>query len=376
MALEPIGDIANPTLTDNTVAETPTWETASDWDAAVDELGVVHEAAQTGWQLPGADVIKLGWPSYDYQGSGTLLAYWPGDEASGAGTLNDVANTDSGTEDVSANSNGNNLTTGVAGVLGFNSWRGSGSSVEYATFSPSAGYMPSGSDVHTVVHLTKTSDANAGFVLNWGDGNGSETNAYEVKSGDFFVIYFGNDHQDGTASDGSWRMHVYTYDGSDVRLYNNGSLNTTGSAGTLQVADNDYAFCRWIGYGGGKEWDGDFSHTMVFDRVLSDSEVSNLYAPLDSATECYLTTATKSYSLAQTPDLSNLSYTTNNETIILDVIGSPGTASEETVSQTLDGSTSYSLTWSNSHTDFRIKIRMNTSSVTTSPEFGAVTLVG
>jgi len=34
----------------------------------------------------------------------------------------------------------------------------------------------------------------------------------------------------------------------------------------------------------------------------------------------------------------------HGETVDLDVIGSPGTASEEVVTQTLDGSTGYTLT--------------------------------
>lgn len=63
----------------------------------------------------------------------------------------------------------------------------------------------------------------------------------------------------------------------------------------------------------------------------------------------------KSFSNSQTPDLQNLDYDLNGSDATLTVYGSPGTASEETNQVTLDGSTSYSLSWSSSHTDFKVR---------------------
>lgn len=87
-----------------------------------------------------------------------------------------------------------------------------------------------------------------------------------------------------------------------------------------------------------------------------------------------LTTATKSFSRQVTPDFVQLAYTLNGESITLTAIGSPGTASEEQVSQSLDGSSSYSLSWNDSHTDFRIKIELSTNDTSTTPEMDSVTL--
>jgi hypothetical protein len=117
---------------------------------------------------------------------------------------------------------------------------------------------------------------------------------------------------------------------------------------------------------------GRMEYGMVFDTWLSDSEITDLF---NAGTQGSLTTATKSFTQNQQPDLQNLSYSLNGESITLDVIGSPGTGSEETVSQTLDGSTSYTLTWAAGHTDFRVQVNIDTTSEETTPSFSGVELV-
>lgn len=89
-----------------------------------------------------------------------------------------------------------------------------------------------------------------------------------------------------------------------------------------------------------------------------------------------LTTIEKSYSSPQTPDLSGLVYTLNGETISVDVVGSPGEAGEEIVTQSLAGATSYDLTWSNAHTDFEVVFNLSTVDDSVTPEVDDLTLVG
>lgn len=79
------------------------------------------------------------------------------------------------------------------------------------------------------------------------------------------------------------------------------------------------------------------------------------------------TTGTKSFSQPEKPNLDSLDYNLNSQSVTLTVIGSPGTASEETNSVTLDGSNAYDLSWNNAHTDFRIKVDFSTTSGTTTP---------
>lgn len=88
----------------------------------------------------------------------------------------------------------------------------------------------------------------------------------------------------------------------------------------------------------------------------------------------FLTSATKTFSSPTQPDIASSSYSLNGEAITLDIIGSPGTGSEETVQQSLDGSSSFSLSWSNSHTDFRVEPNFSTGSGATTPTFSSVRL--
>lgn len=106
---------------------------------------------------------------------------------------------------------------------------------------------------------------------------------------------------------------------------------------------------------------------------LEDTTFDLVYGVYDNG---QITTSTKSYSSPRKPDLENLDYTLNGETIVVDVIGSPGTASEEVVTQTLGGSQSYSLSWSNAHTDFRVRPELSTSDRSTTPTVNSISLTG
>jgi fibronectin type 3 domain-containing protein len=89
-----------------------------------------------------------------------------------------------------------------------------------------------------------------------------------------------------------------------------------------------------------------------------------------------LTTIEQSFNTPQTPDLSGLVYTLNGETISVDVVGSPGQAGEEIVTQSLTGASSYGLSWSNSHTDFEVVFDLSTADDSVTPEVDDLTLQG
>lgn len=91
----------------------------------------------------------------------------------------------------------------------------------------------------------------------------------------------------------------------------------------------------------------------------------------------YLETTAKTIGSSSTPSFVELSYNLNsNGRIVLTAIGSPGTDSEESISQELDGASEYSLSWSNSHSDFRVLIEMYSNDRSTSPSLSSVSLEG
>lgn len=122
----------------------------------------------------------------------------------------------------------------------------------------------------------------------------------------------------------------------------------------------------------------DSTHTSSQDLVLradnSGHDWDAFTVSEDYLSSGSLTTATKTFDSAEEPDLTNVRYSLNGKSIDVTVIGSPGTASEEQVTQTLDGSQKYDLSWNNSHTDFRLKVSLSTNTDSTTPEFESAEL--
>jgi hypothetical protein len=150
---------------------------------------------------------------------------------------------------------------------------------------------------------------------------------------------------------------------NDVRHYKNGSADANNPINVSEQTNDGDMYCAF-GRSGSQWFDGYIDWALAFDAQLSDQTIQDLY---NAVFDGYLTTATKTFSTSVQPDLQNLDYDLNGQDITLDVIGSPGTANEEIVSQTLDGSTAYALTWSDSHADFRVKIDLGSTDKTTSP---------
>lgn len=369
MGLGAIGDMGGGGL--NAVSATPkTWDAAADWDAAVDEQGVVHESFG---DLPGDGTIQLGYPSYDEFGTSSLLGYY--DMGDSAGPL---------TEQVGGNwtdaTESGNPTYDNTGPLGLSAVRYDGTDDYHTVSEPSD--LPLGSDPRTAVIWWNTdsiTDNDQETFFAWG-GEGTEDHNFALRTRDsnsdntedaLYLFYWANDHSTGNLgySAGAWNFAVVAYDGSTSYIAHNGGTYDTYSAGAVNTQSNPVRIGR-RSESTSQIMDGGLAHFRVYDRALSQSEADALYVLSGS----YLTTATKTFASPVSPDLSNLSYNLNSETITLDVIGSPGGGGEETVSQSLDGSTSYALSWSSSHTDFRVKINMSSSTPTASPDFSAVTL--
>lgn len=365
--ITPIGDIGNAGLTED-VSETLTWETAADWDAAVAENSVVHETTYGGLA---DDVIQVGYPT----GESGLVAMWPFQESGGSGTVSDVVGSHDGTV--------NGGTLGATGPANLTAYDTDNSD---HTQHGSSSVLNNLSEITAIVWLrpdlsaTNTSGA-------WSDywGNDSAWTHRITDGGDIthWLGDAGNNNGGPTAnanlSNESWVMVAYRWRTSDnaANVYADGSHFDLGTfnASSLGGPNDLYIGRRYTGsfnYGGG------IALYQIFDTYLSDSVLEGKDFGTNAAT---LTTATKTVSSPGQPDLTGLSYNLNGlgtgtgQGIDLTVIGSPGGGSEEQVTQTLDGSSSYSLTWSNSHTDFRVQVDLYASSDnTTTPTLSAVSL--
>ena len=358
MALEPIGDIANPALTENVGAEALTWETASDWDNAADELGVAHEnTADTGYDDASTIIKGFGTGSNFYK-SADLRVLYLFQETSGS-TIHDLSGN---IRDGTYGGISGDPTLGDTGLLG---QPAPASDANDISQSAAIGNPSSGTWAVWVIEDSVDNDTN---------------NPHWTREGEDFLIkqnddqtwtrMSGTDYKAGSMPTGNWHLHLSTSDGSNAAQYHNGSQ--------LQTFNDSWGDISGAGImgrdSGGEEVVGRISLWVYWDTMFTSTEVSEFYDIVEGVS--YLETATKSYSSPRTPDLQNLQYSLNGQSIDLKVIGSPGTASEEIVTQTLDGSTSYSLTWSNSHTDFRIRPELSTSDPTVAPTFGRGEIFG
>jgi hypothetical protein len=371
MARGDLSGIANVSYAEIT-EETITWDTATDWDNAPDEYAVVHE---TYGDITDNTVIRMGHPSSDPFTKGLFL--------------NHHFHEDSGStaEDLMNNYDGSiqGPTVGVTGPFGHTAYSYDGTddevtlnsdsnlAVDYATngISKSAWVKIDNTGIRKTILFTNDQNANFDFRVN-------ENDVLEM----WYSSTSSNPNitANTALSTNTWYHAGAVYDpGNDqIRLYLNGSQDGSGSATSPidyhQISGNAYGM---RGSNDDEPMAGDIGHGMAWEGVLAAAEFEELAtAGGKTSNDAYLETATKSFSSTRQPDLSNLSYSLNSQTVELDVTGSPGTADEETVTQVLDGATSYTLTWSNSHTDFRIKARMNTAKPTVSPTVNAMSLTG
>lgn len=358
--LDVIGDIANPTLTDNTQGNL-TWETTADWDGAVESYAVVHD--QFG-DYPASDIIQLGIPV-----DTDMDAYW---------TLHD--STGPVTEEVNGNDGTvNGATLDASGVVNTTSADFSNDDItlfassDYMKDAPITVFFLVNFDTfqEQMLFQGKKDDYRNSGPRCWNGGGGSEF---------LFRFYVNNNATAVKTSSsgyvtGEWYVFCFTMDGNgDMEAWiDKTSLGT--DSGSTTLGWSDAADPAIIGSRGAAAdyLNGRMSNLAVLNTAWTQALQDEL---VDSLSSGYLTTGTKTFAAPTQPDLANLSYTLNGESITLDVIGSPGTGSEETVSQSLDGSSSYTLSWTNSHTDFRVKINISTATITTSPTFDAVTLTG
>lgn len=146
---------------------------------------------------------------------------------------------------------------------------------------------------------------------------------------------------------------VVDYGASETRLYKNGELVGTGSyvssAGDLGTTQEFGRYPPTPDY----YYDGKIADFRIYDHILTPAEISYLASVGATGT---LLTASKTHGSAVSPNL-RADVTLNSQAADAYVIGSPGTSSEEVQHTSLSaGSNDYSLSWSGTHTDFRVQV--------------------
>lgn len=337
------------------------WETKSDWDNATSENGVVHESAANADHSDDT-LLKMGYSVTSPYKSSNLGGYWPLHEDSGSTAYDFSGNN----KDAAING----PTLGATGILGTTSYSFSGGSDHVDLGSDSAWALDSST---TVSMWFRTSDtSNFKFLFNYG-GNGGDYYFLRIRDGGDLEVQSsgGSAISSNTYDDGSWYHCAAVFnpggttrgyiDGSEVISYNEGgSFSSSQNAEIGRRTDNT------------DPWRGEIADVRFYDIGLTQSEIQTIVDVVNAQSS--ITTSKKSFGGDRAPDLQSLDYSLNSQSITVDVVGSPGTAEEETVTQTLDGATSYSLTWNTSHSKFKIIPKLSTTDPSTTPTINSITV--
>lgn len=255
----------------------PAWETATDWDSAQSESGVVHESV-TNTDHNDATIVKRGYSVADPLYTGDLVGYWPLQEDSGSTAYDFSGNNNDGTI--------NGATVNDRGILGTSGYLFDGTNPDSVSIpqAPNVG----GSNNRTIVGWVNFNDASTKQTFfNLGpnttgnrftcttavDTSTRATPRCEISGGgdnfDNFNIY-----QD------TWTHIAFVLNGTtldDVIFYKFGnsqsgtSTNTIDTDNTTDVAIGDLPSKADYGF------DGQIVDLRVYDRALSASEIQTLY---------------------------------------------------------------------------------------------------
>jgi hypothetical protein len=239
------------------------WTNESDWNAALDQEGVVHAAYGTNQP----DQVRVG---YSDSGSG-LVGYWPFD-----GSADDVA----GSLDGSPEGVGT-----VRGVYGSSSYTFRGD--DYVEIGSQFGDIHS--DTSSLSMWIKTSAEvgdndvdDAAGITGYVDGSGDKLawgwldrgEHLNVGSGVYYNYYTNYDATSGdTIDDGQWHHVVMTYEDSsgDVEVYVDGERDSGDAYSNLDGSFSDIGRVA-----GGEYFVGQIDEVRSYDRLLDQSDVDEL----------------------------------------------------------------------------------------------------
>jgi hypothetical protein len=162
------------------------------------------------------------------------------------------------------------------GALTMNGAGGTGATVPYGS------WMNLTTNVSWVV-LFKTTDASARLWAReqstyvWSlQGFGGGTIAF-LANGALIATSTGTSYNDGNK-----HMAVFTYDGTNVRIYGDGVIDKTQAYSTPLPTPTTVNDIITVGYGGGLTtahmYTGDLDELMMFDRVLTPAEIAAIWS--------------------------------------------------------------------------------------------------
>ena len=142
-----------------------------------------------------------------------------------------------------------------------------------------SGYGISGSGSFTMSAWIKGSVISSNHcIAGFGTGTTGRGITFDVRSSKIYADFYATTSVSGTTtlSTGTWYFATLTYDGTNMRLYLNGSLEATSSAITANVLIGSQIIGRAF-WTSGNFFNGYLDEIGIWSRALSADEVSQLY---------------------------------------------------------------------------------------------------
>lgn len=247
------------------------WDTAAEWDAAVSESGVVHEAV-TNTDHSEADAVKQGYSAASPTPATGILRYYPFHEDTGTTAYDFSGGGFNGTI--------SGCTLGATAPLGTTAYSfdgvddavSMGGTIAQFTAYTIMGWMVSpdystGTGTYmTLIYPNANNDLHPGV---WADGSADAGKVrYFHKDGSTNHMFYSS-----ALTNGAWHHWAQTWDGSTMSGYLDGTLvNSTAISGMGDRNHNDdigmdtsRTNWPWLG----RLWDN-----RVYNRALSGAEIS------------------------------------------------------------------------------------------------------
>lgn len=362
VAPERADGISSATATPPTEPELLNWNNSSDWDNAVSESGVAHEDVSN-TDHNNAGVIQKGYSISENSNQAETVSYFPLHENSGS-TAFDFARTSDGSV-----SGPNQGVTGLVGTsaysfdstddtVNFGSSLGGYSEMTWTLWVKWDGTSPE-------KYSPRPLSNQQGYTVQINKGSDTQFN-FRDSSGNSFTV------RGPVIQSNSWVFLSATYNSTEMRAYINGDLVGIKSVTGNDINQNSNSLLLGDDSTGENQYSGLIAHGQIYSQSLTSAEIQNRYEAIKKPGT--LTTQTKSSDEAYKANLANLSYTLNGGSINVTVIGSPSTSDEERQTVTLNGTSSYNLSWTQAHSTYQIKLKLSHTDITKTPTISKIQL--
>lgn len=185
----------------------------------------------------------------------------------------------SGTTWTDLSGNGHNVTLSGSPTWDSNGWfTFDGTGAQYGSIAATS-TLPLGKDAMTMMGWVYQNAITGSIrvVAEYGTAATDQVRAIAFSNNSFYGAGYSNDFSVGGATTGRWYQLAMSYDGTNARLFVNGSLVSTTNKSGWNLVDSGFGYLA-RNILGTLPQDGRIAEFRIYDRAVPESEMQSLYA--------------------------------------------------------------------------------------------------